>query len=201
MAGCIEGLSPHLPQLIPFLIGALSSEKALIRSITCWTLSRYASWVLMFAEPAGGPGAELLPALLEQLLKRVLDGNKRVQEAACSALAVLEEEANMNGAALLPYLGPILQTLVAAHGTYQEKNMMILYDAIQTLADAVGPALNEEVSHTPHRPTSPRPLARLSGCVPLPMPAPSLEVLTRQHASLLWASPRRFLNDSNTSNY
>jgi transportin-1 len=142
--GCIEGLSPHLPQLIPFLIGALSSEKALIRSITCWTLSRYASWVLMFAEPAGGPGAELLPALLEQLLKRVLDGNKRVQEAACSALAVLEEEANMNGAALLPYLGPILQTLVAAHGTYQEKNMMILYDAIQTLADAVGPALNEE---------------------------------------------------------
>ena len=38
---------------------------------------------------------------LQGLLKRVLDKNKLVQEAACSALATLEEEA---GADLLPRL-------------------------------------------------------------------------------------------------
>lgn len=51
-----------------------------------------------------------------QLLKRVLDGNKRVQEAACSAFATLEEEACTE---LVPYLGFILETLVFAFSKYQ----------------------------------------------------------------------------------
>ena len=51
-----------------------------------------------------------------QLLKRVLDANKRVQEAACSAFATLEEEACVE---LVPYLPIILQTLVAAFAKYQ----------------------------------------------------------------------------------
>lgn len=49
-------------------------------------------------------------------MKRVLDANKRVQEAACSAFATLEEEACME---LVPYLEFILQTLVFAFGKYQ----------------------------------------------------------------------------------
>lgn len=67
-----------------------------------------------------------------------LDGNKRVQEAGCSAFATLEEEA---GSALNPYLPPILQSLTAAFAKYQQKNLLILYDAIGTLADSVGDAL------------------------------------------------------------
>ena len=51
-----------------------------------------------------------------QLLKRVLDANKRVQEAACSAFATLEEEACTE---LVPYLGFILETLVFAFSKYQ----------------------------------------------------------------------------------
>lgn len=51
-----------------------------------------------------------------QLLKRVLDANKRVQEAACSAFATLEEEACTE---LVPYLGFILETLVYAFSKYQ----------------------------------------------------------------------------------
>ena len=42
-----------------------------------------------------------LSAVLDGLLARVLDHNKHVQEAACSALATLEEEA---GPELLPRL-------------------------------------------------------------------------------------------------
>ena len=49
-----------------------------------------------------------LKPLINELLQRILDHNKRVQEAACSAFATLEEEACSE---LVPYLGFILQTL------------------------------------------------------------------------------------------
>lgn len=68
----------------------------------------------------------------------VLDGNKRVQEAGCSAFATLEEEA---AGELVPYLEPILQNLTFAFTKYQQKNLLILYDAIGTLADSVMGAL------------------------------------------------------------
>ena len=68
----------------------------------------------------------------------VLDNNKRVQEAGCSAFATLEEDA---GPELVPYLEPVLRNLVFAFDKYQHKNMLILYDAVGTLADAVGTAL------------------------------------------------------------
>ena len=53
----------------------------------------------------------LLLLLLQGLLTRVGDGNRHVQEAACSALATLEESA---GPELLPRLPAILKTLAAA---------------------------------------------------------------------------------------
>ena len=44
----------------------------------------------------------------------------------------------------MPYLMPILQNLTFAFQKYQLKNMLILYDAIGTLAEAVGSALNKQ---------------------------------------------------------
>ena len=43
---------------------------------------------------------------------------------------------------MVPYLKPILETLVHAFRKYQAKNLLILYDAIGTLADSVGSHLN-----------------------------------------------------------
>lgn len=123
-----------LPELIPYLINCLSDKKALVRAITCWTLSRYSHWVV------SQPHDAYLKPLMTELLKRILDSNKRVQEAACSAFATLEEEACTE---LVPYLGFILETLVFAFSKYQHKNLLILYDAIGTLADSVGPHLNK----------------------------------------------------------
>ncbi|XP_015791866.1 transportin-1 [Tetranychus urticae] len=132
--GCMTGMIPHLSQLVPYLITCLSDKKALVRSITCWTLSRYSHWVV------GQPHDKYLRPLMTELLKRILDANKRVQEAACSAFATLEEEACTE---LVPYLGFILETLVFAFNKYQHKNLLILYDAIGTLADSVGHHLNK----------------------------------------------------------
>ncbi|KIH52094.1 hypothetical protein ANCDUO_17809 [Ancylostoma duodenale] len=104
------------------------------RSITCWTLSRYCSWVVDEARDL------YFEQTLKGLLVRVLDGNKRVQEAACSAFATVEEE---GGDFIAPYLSDILQTLVQAFGIYQAKNLLILYDAVGTLANSVGNALSQ----------------------------------------------------------
>ena len=68
------------------------------------------------------------------------DNNKKVQEAGCSAFATLEEQAGM---LLVPYLKPILQHLRVGFSRFQHKNLLILYDAILTLADSVGAALNQ----------------------------------------------------------
>ncbi|NXE39175.1 TNPO1 protein, partial [Ptilorrhoa leucosticta] len=56
------------------------------------------------------------------------------------AFATLEEEACTE---LVPYLAYILDTLVFAFSKYQHKNLLILYDAIGTLADSVGHHLNK----------------------------------------------------------
>lgn len=42
----MSGMIPHLPELVPYLINCLSDKKALVRAITCWTLSRYSHWVV-----------------------------------------------------------------------------------------------------------------------------------------------------------
>jgi len=133
--GCMTGMTEHLPELIPFLINCLHEKKALVRSITCWTLSRYCHWAVVL------PNHTFLKPLMYELLKCILDSNKRVQEAACSAFATLEEEACTE---LVQYLGDILTTLVYAFKKYQAKNLLILYDAIGTLADSVGNYLNKE---------------------------------------------------------
>jgi len=127
--GCRMGMEPFLPELFPFLFQCLQDVKPLVRSITCWTLGRYTSWVVEQENPQ-----QYLEPLMTELLQRVLDTNKKVQDAACSAFATLEEEAQD---ALVPYLHPIVQNLMFAFSKYQAKNLNILYDTIGTLADSV----------------------------------------------------------------
>jgi len=134
--GCRLGMVPYLPELFPFLFQCLKDTKPLVRSITCWTLGRYTGWVVEQGNPA-----QYLEPLMTELLQRVLDTNKKVQDAACSAFATLEEEA---GEDLVPYLAPIVQNLMFAFNKYQTKNLNILYDTIGTLADSVGEHLQKD---------------------------------------------------------
>lgn len=138
--GCIGHLSEHLPVLIPYLLTTLNDSRPLIRSIACWTLGRYSTWLIAPDSSLEHKQAYFVPAL-EGLLRMLLDNNKKVQEAGCSAFATLEEEAAFQ---LEPYLEPVLRNLVSAFQKYQQKNTLILYDAIGTLADSVGDALNKK---------------------------------------------------------
>ncbi|KAL6556349.1 Transportin-1 [Orobanche gracilis] len=169
--GCINGLYPHLFEIIGFLIPLLDDKFPLIRSISCWTLSRFSKYIVQgeklmttiigisshfsFICPsyegcdrkgiqskvtAHQVGRDQFDKVLMGILRRILDDNKRVQEAACSAFATLEEEAADE---LAPRLDIILQHLMWAFGKYQRRNLRIIYDAIGTLADAVRGELNQ----------------------------------------------------------
>ncbi|KAG6399270.1 hypothetical protein SASPL_140746 [Salvia splendens] len=151
--GCINGLYPHLSEIIAFLVPLLDDKYPLIRSISCWTLSRFSKYIVQGT--AHREGHDQFDKVLTGFLRRLLDDNKRVQEAACSAFATLEEEAAEE---LVPRLDVILQHLMCAFGKYQvhcapplnvlyssyvRRNLRIVYDAIGTLADAVGGELNQ----------------------------------------------------------
>lgn len=148
--GCKNGLMQYLAQLVSFLLPMLKDPRPMVRVISCWALGRYSRYVI----PATREGSttvpnlppaqalQLLDGMLSGLLERVLDHNKKVQEAACSALASLEEYAS-NEEWLLQRVDPIVRALSLALGKYQRRNLRILCDALGTLADQVGDVLSE----------------------------------------------------------
>lgn len=83
--GCGRLVEPHLPTLMPFLISTLDDAKPLIRSISCWSISRYAPWIVAQPQVEG----QVLATVLRKYGERCLDNNKRVQEAAISAMATV----------------------------------------------------------------------------------------------------------------
>ncbi|GAB4816534.1 hypothetical protein N2152v2_003580 [Parachlorella kessleri] len=135
--GCATGLTPFLPDMVALLLPTLQDPRPLVRCISCWALGRYAKWILERAD--GGQRGEL-DAVVTGICGRCLDHNRRVQEAACSALCTLVEEGEER---LKPYLPAILQTIAAALSRYGKKNQRLAYDAASTVAERSGSALAE----------------------------------------------------------
>jgi transportin-1 len=136
--GCMSVVEPHLPMLTPYLITLLQDPKPVVRQITCWSLGRYSGWAAHLDQ--AGKQQFFLP-VMDGILKKMLDNNKKVQEAAASAFANLEEKANTE---LTQYCRPIVSQFVQCFAKYKDRNMFILYDCVQTLAEHVGPALRDE---------------------------------------------------------
>jgi transportin-1 len=134
--GCLDVVTPHLPELVPYLITLLSDPEPVVRQITCWTLGRYSAWAAELSDPAQKQA--YFEPMMEGILMKMLDRNKKVQEAGASAFANLEEKARKN---LEPYSGPIIQQYVRCFAKYKDRNMYILYDCVQTLAEHIGPVL------------------------------------------------------------
>ncbi|ANB15835.1 Kap104p [Sugiyamaella lignohabitans] len=135
--GCVSQVDVHLPQLIQYLVARLGDKEAPVRQIACWTLSRYSPWVVDHSKT---DHQQYFVPVLEGLLKCCLDRNKKVQEAGCSGFSVFAENARES---ILPYLGVSLQQLSLCFRKYQAKNMLALYDTIQTLVDSVPEGISE----------------------------------------------------------
>eukprot|EP00028_Trichosphaerium_sp_Am-I-7-wt_P007997 CAMPEP_0168522886 /NCGR_PEP_ID=MMETSP0405-20121227/9625_1 /TAXON_ID=498012 /ORGANISM="Trichosphaerium sp, Strain Am-I-7 wt" /LENGTH=645 /DNA_ID=CAMNT_0008544595 /DNA_START=85 /DNA_END=2022 /DNA_ORIENTATION=- len=135
--GTMSGMLKHLPELVPFLIRLTNDEQKIVRSIACWTLSRYSKWITRQPNPYDNP---FFKPLVVTLIGRMADGSKRVQEAACSSFAALEEYATD---LLVPFLQPTLNKFVECLQHYQAKNTILVYDALGTLAEHVHSALDK----------------------------------------------------------
>ena len=134
--GCMDVVIPHLPELVPYLISLLEDTEPVVRQITCWTLGRYSAWAANLTDPA--QKEQFFVPMMDGILRKMLDKNKSVQEAGASAFANLEEKAGSN---LEPYCGPIVQQFVRCFRKYKDRNIYILYDCVQTLAERLGPFL------------------------------------------------------------
>ena len=137
--GCMEAITPHLPDLVPYLISLLGDVEPAVRVITCWALGRYSSWASQLDNP--NDKKSFFEPMMEGILNKMLDKSKRVQESAASAFANLEERA---GKELTPYCAPIIQQFAQCFERYKDKNMFILYDCVQTLAEQVGSPLRRQ---------------------------------------------------------
>ncbi|KAI0157776.1 armadillo-type protein [Xylariaceae sp. FL1272] len=134
--GCIDVVTPHLPELVSYLFSLLNDPEPVVRQITCWTLGRYSSWASHLSDPS--QKQQYFEPMMEGILMKMLDRNKKVQEAGASAFANLEEKA---GKGLEPYSLPIIKQFVECFAKYKDRNIVILYDCVQTLAENIGPVL------------------------------------------------------------
>jgi hypothetical protein len=130
--GCMDVVQPHLPELTSYLLTVLGDEQAVVRQIACWALGRYSGWSAHLDEEGQ---RQYFQPVMDALLTKMLDRNKRVQEAAASAFANLEEKAKTQ---LIPYAIVIVTQFVKCFAIYKDRNMYILYDCVQTLAEHIG---------------------------------------------------------------
>ena len=134
--GCMDVVQPHLPELVPYLISLLRDPQPDVRTITCWALGRYSKWAAFLEKPEDR--RLYFEPMIDGVLQRMLDGNKSVQEAAASGFSTMEEKSKNK---MAPYCKPVLQTFVQCFQVYKDRNMVVLYDCVQTLAEHVGPTL------------------------------------------------------------
>ncbi|CTQ41092.1 Transportin-2 [Babesia microti strain RI] len=126
--GCSNGLAPFLPKVLPYLFELSKHENPLMRSIACWCVARFSSWA---SQPENCN--YWTNRLISVLLDRVLDNNKRVQEAACSALATLIEESYDQ---ITLHFESICTVIDKAFRSYQYTNSLLLYDILSEMIEA-----------------------------------------------------------------
>jgi len=132
--GSYQAVLPHLQVLIAFLLEQLKDEQPLIRSITCWSLSRYSSWIISCDQGQDS----IFKTYLSELLRRVMDVDISVQEAACTAFSLLVSEAQE---AVTPYIDDMIKVFTSVIVQYNGRSLLTLLDSIGALAQFVGDIL------------------------------------------------------------
>ncbi len=128
--GSYESLKPHLNNLLRYLIGELNHQNKLVRAISCWTLSRFFKFLI--EDNLSQNKEDLFRSFLSELVKRFLDKENIVQEAACTAFNSLIQ---FNKEKLTPYLYDIFKIISSVHEKYLGNSLLALYDTIILLTE------------------------------------------------------------------
>lgn len=87
--GCANGLLGHLSEMVNVLLPKLLDSRPLVRSITCWALSRYSHWIVQAgAEQPNGPGQQQFDTVIAVRPHAV--GTYRVMRGLCGAPTFME---------------------------------------------------------------------------------------------------------------
>eukprot|EP01125_Pyxidicula_operculata_P014111 TRINITY_DN4689_c0_g1_i2.p1 TRINITY_DN4689_c0_g1~~TRINITY_DN4689_c0_g1_i2.p1 ORF type:complete len:710 (-),score=140.77 TRINITY_DN4689_c0_g1_i2:664-2793(-) len=134
--GCSREMNQYLAKIVPYLFDMLNDQQFLLRSISCWVLSRYTRWIYDQHDRES-----YLNRLIRDLINRMKDKNKKVQKTATSALATVVESI---GTHIAPYLEAILEACFYSFQTFQKANVMAIYDVITTVSSELGVMINDE---------------------------------------------------------
>ncbi|ODV61095.1 Kap104p [Ascoidea rubescens DSM 1968] len=137
----IEHSNHELPALIPYLVDTLQDLNSSVRQISCWTLSRYSTWICSEVHKNGQFASYFLPTF-QAIMACGLDKKKIVQESACTAIANFITNADLSF--VFQLAEPLLKFFTQCFEQYQRKNLVILYDAVQTFVDKIGYHLTEK---------------------------------------------------------
>jgi transportin-1 len=137
--GCENAMAEHMGQLHPFMMAQLTDAISIpqLKMIAAWCLGRYSNWAVGQVHN-GQP--DILGKMTEALMGRILDVNRKVQVAICSAFGVLVE---VSGDLLTPYLEPVYRTFVQALNLYHTRSLITLFDVMGSMADYLGPIIGE----------------------------------------------------------
>ena len=138
--GCGTLMARHMSQLYPYLISQITDNDSLpqAKSISCWTVGKYAFWAL--EQAASNIQPDLIQRTIEAILGRVLDKNRQVQISACSALGEIIEHC---GEFVLPYLESTYHTLNSALEYHQTRALMVSLELYGSIAITIGQATGE----------------------------------------------------------
>jgi len=121
-----ESIIPSLPELIPFIMKQCQSDKhVLVQQIAYWSLARFSNWYYSSNE-----GAQFYETILYLLIGGMKSNSKRVQRAACGAIATFLNATNERIMAKKEYVEALMNTFLAAFKVYRLRNFPHLIDVI-----------------------------------------------------------------------
>lgn len=143
-------LKPHLSCIIPFIIKELQHPNKFVRAITCWTISRFTRFILI--DNLSDNAFDLFKEYLGEILKRFLDSETIVQEAACTAFSVILITKREK---VEPFLFDIFKIVVnvfkkndliinSNNNTLEEYNLLNLYEIFSLLTENFEEAFRNE---------------------------------------------------------
>ena len=121
-----ESVVPSLPELIPFILKQCKPDKhILVQQIACWSLARFSNWYYTTQE-----GSKFYEAILYQFLNGMKSNSKRVQRAACGAIATFITTTEEKILTKKEYIEALMNTFLQAFNNYHLKNFPQLIDVI-----------------------------------------------------------------------
>jgi len=121
-----ESIIPSLPELIPFIMEQCKADKhVLVQQIAYWSLARFSSWYYKSKE-----GGQFWEKVLYLSLNGMKSNSKRVQRAACGAIATFLTATHERVMSKKEYVEALMNTFLTAFKVYRLRNFPHLIDVI-----------------------------------------------------------------------